>query len=201
MWTLRSNLAAGALLALVSSGLPSPAADGSTIVAEICARNETLRHYTFTMNVAMVMRHFPWLHFSMGGVGRYDRKSGRYVVHFTSTPWFASKVHDIDLSMTDPSLWAKKYRYHVLGVEAGDTVYALQSLDGNQVKSAAVGVNPELGVQWTDVTYKDGTHVYLKIGSKDIDGYMLPSAANAKVDYGKMPLTAQANFSDYRISN
>jgi hypothetical protein len=197
MANTRSAAAAGALLLLLSSAVPGRAADGSTLVALVSARNESLSHYTFHMNVAMVMRHFPWLHFRMGGVGKYDRAHASYAVHFTSVPWFAKKAHDIDLSMIDPSLWDGKYDYHVVGMQGSDTIFSLKSTDGDDIKSATVAINPNSGVQWTDVTYGDGTHIHLTVGSQSIDGFLLPSALTAQVDYGKMPLSASADITDY----
>jgi hypothetical protein len=62
-----------------------------------CAhRNPTLLNYTFQMNVALKMVHFPWLHLHIGGTGRYVR--GRtHVVAFTKMPPFARGFHQIDL--------------------------------------------------------------------------------------------------------
>ena len=48
---------------------------GPNVVAMAGARNHGLREYTFHVNVAMAMKHFPWLHFHMDGEGDYQRLS------------------------------------------------------------------------------------------------------------------------------
>jgi hypothetical protein len=187
---------AGALLPLLCVPAPVQAASGASIVAAACARNDALSSYTFHLNVAMAMRHFPWLHFRMEGVGEY-RRGERYKVHFTKMPPFAGKIHDIDLSMIDPSMWPGRYTYEEIAKQDGNAVFALQGIDGNSLKEATVALSPDGGPQWVDVTYDDGTHIHMKINSNDLDGFLLPSSLDADVDYPHMPLSANANFTDY----
>jgi hypothetical protein len=188
--------AAGALFVLVTSANPTQATPGSIVVAAAYSRNAMLRTYTFQVDVAMVMRHFPWLHFHLRGDGRYSRPGKQYVVHFTEMPFFAKNFHDIDLSVIDPTLWPKRYRYRVTNLKGNDTIF---DVEGAGLRGATVALNPHSGVDWADVTYSDGTHVHVIVSSSQVDGFLLPSALNASVDYAKMPLAAKAAFMDYEL--
>ncbi|MEO6834607.1 MAG: hypothetical protein ABI231_01695 [Candidatus Tumulicola sp.] len=191
-------IAAGAL---VTSIAPTRATtpDRAPVIAAAYGRNDALMSYTFQMDIAMAMRHFPWLHFRMQGLGDY-RRGDRYVVHLTNAPPFASKVHDIDLSMIDPSMWPSHYRYEQIGIQDGDTLFALQGLQDASLKSATVALNPVSGAHWADATYSDGMHVHMIVSSNDVDGFLLPASLTAEVDYPHMPLSADASFTNYSIT-
>jgi hypothetical protein len=177
------------------------AASGSAIVAQACARTESLRNYTFHADVAMTMRHFPWLHFHISGIGTYDRDTGRYGIHFTKMPWFASKIHDIDLSMIDPNLWSGHYSYQAIEQRGRDTVFSLHALDDDSIKVATVALDPASGdADWVDVTYSDGTHIHMNVGKSSVAGFELPANLTASVDYSKMPLSADASLTQYTFS-
>jgi hypothetical protein len=193
--------AAGLLVAAILATLGSqPASDGAVAIAAAYGRNETLHDYTFHMDITMHMRHFPWLSFAMAGDGQYQR-GDKYDVHFTSGPSFVtSKMHDIDLSLIDPTMWPQKYRYVEAGELNGDTVFSLEPIDDNSLKTATVGLNSTDGARWVDVTYSDGTHIHMTINTCDREGYLLPQSLSATVDYPHMPLTADAQFSAYSVS-
>lgn len=177
----------------------TPPTAGSVLVATAGARNESLRSYTFHMDVAMAMSHFPWLHFHMEGIGQYDRGK-RYLVHFTKMPFFASKIHDIDLSMIDPSMWPKHYRYREIGQQDGDTVFTLEDANDRLLKAAAVALNPYTGAHWLDTTYVDGTHIHMILNSNELNGFLLPATMTVQVDYPHMPLHADADFNNYSFA-
>ena len=201
MKLLASAAVAGALLLPIANAAPTRAMDGATVIAAAYGRNDSLRNYTFQMDVAMVMRHFPWLHFHMKGDGIYERGS-RYEVHFSSMPWFASKVsHNVDLSMIDPSMWPKHYRYYEIAEQGGDTVFALQALTDNSLKAATVALNSTSGAHWVDANYSDGTHIHMNVNSNDLSGFLLPETLTATVDYPHMPLSADADFTQYSFEH
>jgi hypothetical protein len=198
--TIHSSAATGVLaILLLSNVAAAPATDGSVVIAAAYGRNESLHAYTFHMGIAMAMRHFPWLHFRMDGTGEYERGQ-RYVVHFTGgPPLIASKIHDVDLSMIDPTMWAGRYRYVETGEQDGDTIFSLEAVDDPKLQSASVALNPIDGARWVDATYSDGTHIHMTVNSNDKFGYLLPESVSATVDYPHMPLAADAEFSDYSL--
>lgn len=193
-------LAAGALLAPTAGGLPTPAVTPDSAVATPApARSGAPASYTFQMDIVMTMRHFPWLHFKMEGQGDY-RRGHHYIVHLTHKPSFASKMHDIDLSMIDPSMWPNRYRAQPIGRQGDDTVFALQAIEPGSLASATVALNPVSGAHWVDATYSDGMHVHMVLSSDDVDGFLLPVTLTADVDYPHMPLSADATFTNYSIT-
>jgi len=157
-----------------------------------------LRSYTFSVDVAMAMHHFPWLHFHMRGVGDYERGT-RYVVHFTHMPWFAPHQNDIDLSMIDPQMWPQNYTEEVAGTRDGDTIYELHALKDANLARAQVAISPVNGTEWVDASYTDGTQIRMNVTSQPTDGFLLPSHISAEIGYPHMPLSANADFTDYAI--
>ncbi|HEY1680511.1 MAG TPA: hypothetical protein VGF98_02580 [Candidatus Tumulicola sp.] len=152
--------------------------------------------YTFHMGIQMAMRHFPWFHFHMEGTGDYTR-GDRYVVHLTQTPALFSKMRDIDLSMIDPAMWPKRYRYARQSDTSGTTVYALSALDDPSMRGATVGLGPNGSARWVDAHYSDGMHVHMSLTNDSVDGYVLPVSLTADVDYPHMPMSANASFTNY----
>jgi hypothetical protein len=190
--------AACSLIALFVSIAPTRAtSDGAPVIAAF-QRNDAIQSFTFRVNIAMAMRHFPWLHFHMKGYGDY-RRGDHYLVHLESGP-FASKMHQIDLSMIDPSLWPGRYDYTELGQRDGDTLFSLQAIHDPSLKSATVSLNPLYGPHWVDVTYTQGTHIRMNLSSNNVDGFLLPVTLTADVDCPHMPLSADADFTDYSIT-
>jgi hypothetical protein len=190
---------AGGLVVLFASSAPTGASDdGAPVIATASQRNDAITSFTFHVNVAMAMRHFPWLHFRMEGLGDY-RRGDHYVVHLTNGP-FASKMHQIDLSMIDPGMWPGHYRYTEVAERDGDTLFALQAINDPSLKSATVALNPLSGAHWVDATYTQGTHIHMIVNSNDVDGFLLPVTLSADVDCPHMPLSADAAFTDYNIS-
>ncbi|HVA28862.1 MAG TPA: hypothetical protein VNF68_11820 [Candidatus Baltobacteraceae bacterium] len=198
---LISAAAAGALVLSIGIAAPTRANDAPAVIASAYGCNEALQSYTFKMDVAMAMRHFPWFHFHLKGEGIYERGI-RYEVHFTSMPGFASRMpRDIDLSMIDPSMWPKRYRYYEIAQREGDTIFALQSLpaEAQSLKAATIALNPTFGAHWVDAEYSDGTHIHMNVSSNLIEGFLLPEALTASVDYPHMPLSANADFMQYQL--
>lgn len=152
--------------------------------------------YTFHMGIEMAMRHFPWFHFRMEGTGDYAR-GDRYVVHITQTPAIFSKMHDIDLSMIDPAMWPKRYRYELQSNVGGTIVYALSALDDPSMRGATVALSADGSARWVDAHYADGMHVHMTLKNDSVDGYVLPVSLTADVDYPHMPMSADASFTDY----
>ncbi len=189
----------GGSIALLASSAPTRANDlGAPVIATAYERNDALAAFTFHANIAMVMRHFPWLHFRMGGLSDY-RRGDHYVLHLTNRPPFASKMPDIDLSMIDPNMWPNRYRYTEITRRDGDTLFTLQAIGDSTLKSATVAVNPISGAHWVDATYAEGTHIHIVVSSNVVDGFLLPVSLTADVDCPHMPLSADAAFTDYTI--
>jgi hypothetical protein len=191
---------AGGLVVLIFGSAPTRATDTvAPILAAATQRNDAIASFTFHANIAMAMRHFPWLHFHLDGTGDYVR-GDHYIVHINNGPPFASKMHQIDLSMIDPSLWPSHYRYTEVGERDGDTLFALQALHDPSLKAATVALNPLTGPHWVDVTYTQGTHIHMIVSSNNVDGFLLPVSLTADVDCPHMPLSANAAFSDYSVN-
>jgi hypothetical protein len=152
--------------------------------------------YTFHMGIQMAMRHFPWFHFHMEGTGDYTR-GDRYVVHLTQTPALFSKLRDIDLSMIDPAMWPKRYRYARQSDTGGSTIYALSALDDPSLRGATVALAPDGSARWVDAHYSGGMHLHMSLTNNSVDGYVLPVSLTADVDYPHMPMSADAAFTDY----
>lgn len=185
-----------------SSATATPRQAGNApVIAAVSARNDGLESYTFALNIDMAMRTFPWLHFKMEGVGDY-RRGERYVVHITQKPSFASKMREIDLSMIDPTMWPRHFRYWRTGEKNGDTIFLLEGLKKQSpLKSANVALNPVTGAHWVDATYSDGMHVHMNVTSNQVFGFLLPTQLDANVEYPHMfPLRADASFSNYSIT-
>ena len=191
---------AGGLIAVLANSAPTGASDaGAPVIGVASARNDALETFTFHVNIAMAMRHFPWLHFRMQGLGDY-RRGDHYVVRLTNGPPFTSKLQEIDLSMIDPSLWPGRYRYTELPQRDGDALFALQAVHDPSLKAATVAVNSVSGPHWVDVTYSQGMHIHMVVNSTDVNGFLLPASLTADVDYPHMPLSANAAFTDYTIA-
>lgn len=193
--------AVGALLFSIAHPAPARADDSASVIAEAYGRNESLQSYTFQMDVAMAMRHFPWLHFHLKGDGIYERGI-RYEVHFTGMPGFASHMpQNVDLSMIDPNMWPNRYLYYEIAQQEGDTIFALQALgdEARSVKAATVALNPISGARWVDANYSDGTHIHMDVSSNYLNGFLLPETLTANVDYPHMPLSANVDFTQYQL--
>ena len=153
--------------------------------------------YRFRLDVAMSMRHFPWLHFHMQGDGVYQ-PGETYVVHFTKVPWFIPQAHhDCDLAMLDPLMWPKRFLYESIGQRNGDTLFALHAIDDPGLRDATVALAPDGSARWLDATYSDGTHVQTQLTSSNVDGFMLPVSMNASIDEPHLTLSANAAFTNY----
>jgi hypothetical protein len=156
--------------------------------------------YTFHMDVAMAMRHFPWLHFKMQGTGSYE-PGVSYAVHFTSVPWFVPKQqNDIDLSMLDPTLWPRHFTFQETGQLDGETSFDLRPIDNPSLEDARVTVGSRGRTRHVAMTYKDGTHVTMDVSVSDFGGFLLPATLTADIDRPHLPLSANAAFKDYAFT-
>lgn len=153
--------------------------------------------YTFQLDVAMAMRHFPWLHFHLQGVGVYQ-PGVSYVVHFTKTPWFIPQArHDADLSMLDPLMWPGRYLYEEIGQQGDETLFALHAINDQSLRSATVAIGPKGAARRIDATYSDGTHIETRLSASNVDGFFLPTTMTADIDEPHIALSANADFKDY----
>jgi hypothetical protein len=149
------------------------------------------------MQVAMAMRHFPWLHFTMDGEGQYS-PSQSYVVHFDHVPWFFPKKHnDVDLSMLDPVMWPQRFAYVELGESDGLTTYELHSLNDPNLRDATVALGPRGAAKSVEVRYKDGTTIDMRVHCTNVEGFFLPAKLSADINEPHMALSANASFEDY----
>jgi hypothetical protein len=171
----------------------------SAIIAAVDARNSNLPNFTFHADVGVKMHHFPWLRFHLSGDGKYE-KGHRYWVHFTQMPFFAKQVHDIDLSMLDPTLWPQNYRFTALGIDGDDAIFNLSALHDPNLDKAQVALNNQ-GADWVDATYKDGMHIHMTITPGQSGAYLLPQKMDVSIDYPHMPLSASADFSAYQFDD
>jgi hypothetical protein len=183
---------------LLLADAPQSPPEGSPVITAAYARNASLIGYTFEVSVAMAMRHFPWLHFHIQGDGVYER-GRRYVVHFTKMPFFAPQPRDVDLSMLDPAMWPGLYTVENAGEDRGDAIFTLRAIKDDSLEQARVTMSPVDGTERVEATYRDGTHIAMTVASTDTDGYLLPAKITASIDYGRTPLSADADFSNYVV--
>lgn len=203
--TSSAKLAAGGLVvaAFVSSALPTSGKSPSALLGCVFNRNPSLVSYTFNMDVAMRMRHFPWLRFHMSGPGRYAR--GRaYRVTFTHMPPFARGYQTVDLAPLDPSLWRKLYRVHLVEKNGGMMTFALtpRTVDPQQqnpLTVAYVTLDSGYSTRKADMRYKKGD-IQLTDTLGRVQGYRLPSTGDVSIDMPGNDLDAHATFSDYAIT-
>lgn len=192
-----SGVASLAVVTILLTGQIARTGDCGAIIAAVDARNSSLPNFTFHTDVAVRMHHFPWLRFRLSGDGTYQ-KGNRYWVHFDKMPFFAKQVHDIDLSMLDPTLWPKKYTYTPMGIDGDDAIFALQALNDPDLDKAQVALNDQ-GADWVDATYKDGMHIHMTVTPAQTGAYLLPSKMDVAIDYPHMPLSASADFNGYQF--
>jgi hypothetical protein len=158
-----------------------------------------LPNFTFVLDVAMAMRHFPWLHFHMEGEGTYEAGKA-YSVHFTKLPWFAPRPqHDADLTMLDPAMWPTRFSYQQTGQADGNLLYDLRSLDDPTLTKAVVALGPKWCAREVQTAYSDGSQIKMNVKYGMVDGFMLPATLTAEVDVPHMALTANGQFKDYRF--
>ena len=189
-------IAAAALASLVCAAAPTAACEGEAGPGGF-VRNPPLPPFTFNVDVAMAMRHFPWLHFHVLGVGRYQPGKA-YLVHFTKLPWFAPhEAHDTDLAMLEPAMWPSRFLYEEAGQEGGNTLFDLRALDDPSLKSATVGLGPKWCARQIEALYKDGTEIKMNVTFRAIDGFMLPADLTADITEPHLALSADAQFKDY----
>jgi hypothetical protein len=156
--------------------------------------------YTFRLDVAMAMRHFPWLHFHLEGLGVYQ-PGVSYVVHFIKTPWFIPQArHDADLSMLDPLMWPRRYLYEEIGQQGGEMLFVLHAINDQSLRSATVAVGPNGTTRRVDATYSDGTRIETRVSTSNVDGFLLPATMTADIDEPHIALSANADFEDYDFS-
>ncbi len=193
----KGAVAGGASLILLAVAAPARANSTVPAQATLFARSLAPPSYTFHLDVAMAMRHFPWLHFRLEGTGVYDPGES-YVVHFSSVPWFIPRQqHSCDLSMLDPLMWPNRYTYQEVGQRDDETLFALQAIDDPSLKGATVAIGPKGRAREIDATYSDGTHIETRVNSSDVDGFFLPATMTADIDEPHLSLSADADFKDY----
>jgi hypothetical protein len=165
-----------------------------------CDRNQSLPSFTFNLDVAMAMRHFPWLHFHMLGVGKYEPGKA-YSVHFAKLPWFAPRPqHDADLSMIDPAMWPTRFIYQQTGQADGNTLFDLHAIEDSSLTNAIVGLGPKWCAREVQADYNDGTHIKMQINFSRVEGFLLPATLTAQIDEPHLALTADGEFEDYTFN-
>jgi hypothetical protein len=195
-----SALLVSALL-LFATTLAAAGVD-NVALTQASARNPNLTAYSFHLDAAMAMKHFPWLHFHLAGDGEYIRGE-RYVVNFTQAPFFARNVKQVDLSPLDPSMWPKQYSVSVAAQNDGTTTFLLRKLqpdplDQHPLVDALVTLDAQHATRDVVLHYTDG-QIHLVLSPAETKGYRLPASFTADIDMPGEDLTAEANFSDYTI--
>jgi len=200
MWFSGKRVAVSAMLITLSAASTARAGDASWVIAAY-EHSDAPASYTFHMDLALAMHHFPWMHFHVSGDGAYN-KGKKYEVQFTHVPmFFGNKMQKVDLSMIDPSMWEQRYHVDLVGKDGDATVFSLHSLDPQSgLVSALVTLNPDCTTRAIDVKYNDGTHITLNLTANQTAGYVLPSNGNAEISMPHMALSAQADFTDYNFN-
>ncbi|HET6274627.1 MAG TPA: hypothetical protein VFE16_01650 [Candidatus Cybelea sp.] len=191
----------GPLLTVLFCPAPAAACNGNAGALDAFERNAALPGYTFNVDVAMAMRHFPWLHFHVQGVGRYEPGKS-YVIHFTKLPWFAPQTaHDTDLSMLDPAMWPTRFLYQETGRDDGNTLYDLRAIDDSTLKSATVALGPRSCAREVNAAYSDGTEIKMNVTFSQVGTFLLPATLTADIHESHLVLSANAAFSDYTFDS
>jgi hypothetical protein len=195
---LKKNTAvAGASVVFIALTIPASVAARSVSAALPLERSPAPPGYSFRLDVAMAMRHFPWLHFHMAGDGVYE-PGVSYVVHFTKVPWFVPQGHhDCDLAMLDPLMWPSRYLYEETGERDGNKLFALHAINDPTLREATVAIGPDGSARSADATYIDGTHIESQLTSSNVGGFVLPVKMTATIDEPHLALSANADFKDY----
>jgi hypothetical protein len=194
-----------ATVALVAgSALDAVRPSTNAAFARACARNPSLNAYSFHLDASMSMRHFPWLHFHVGGTGDYHR--GRdYEVHLTQLPFFARGNDQIDLSPLDPSMWAKQFTIGDVTQRDGMTTFTLrerktESEDQNPLVEALVTLDAQQSTRDVVMRYVHG-EIHLTLTLTETSGYRLPATLTADIDMPGEALVARGSFTDYRLDS
>ena len=188
------------VLAVLLCAAPAAACGGNAGAPPAFQANEALPSFTFDVDVAMAMRHFPWLHFHMEGTGKYQPGKA-YAVHFTTLPWFAPRQeHDVDLAMLDPAMWPSRFVYQEAGQDNGNTLFDLHAIDDPSLTSATVALGPRWCARKVQAAYTDGTQIGMDVTFAEVDSFLLPATLTADIDEPHLPLTANAEFKNYRFA-
>jgi hypothetical protein len=191
-------------LAILLVGADWAGAGGPANAQLACARrNPSLVEYTFDMNVALRMRHFPWFRFSIAGNGHYVRGQA-HIVRFTKMPVFARGFHQIDLSPLDPCMWPNSYVASLDGTRGGMTTFLLRPKrvdpqDKNPMVEALVTLDAEDSTREVTLHYARGS-ITLALTPAAVGEYRLPSNADVTIDMPGQSLSAHADLSDYVIT-
>ncbi|HYL27215.1 MAG TPA: hypothetical protein VEW74_05220 [Candidatus Nitrosotalea sp.] len=190
-----------ALVAIVGFTGANPRTDP---VAAACAqRNPSLDQYTFDMNVALRMRHLPWLGFRMTGTGEYVR--GRtHVVRFDRMP-FGAAAHQVDLSPLDPCMWPKSYVAVPLASRDGMATFDLHPRtvdpqDKNPLVDALVSLDAGDSTRRVLLSYAHGS-IALALTPQSIGAYRLPSSADVDINMPGESLSGHADLTNYSIAS
>jgi hypothetical protein len=154
------------------------------------------------MNVAMSMRHFPWLHFHLAGSGRYVRGE-THLVEFTQVPFFAKGFNQIDLSPLDPCIWPRLYAVRPLAMRDRTMAFSLRPLktdpqDENPLVEALVSLDADYSTREVVLHYAKGS-ITLALTPASIEGYRLPASVEASIDMPGRALSAHADFTNYEL--
>jgi hypothetical protein len=190
-------------LAALLCNAPAAACNGSIAPAGAGSfgLNQSLPNFTFALDVALAMRHFPWLHFHMQGEGEYE-EGAAYSVHFTSLPWFAPRPqHEVDLAMIDPAMWPTRFIYQQVGEKGGNTLFELHALDDPTLTDAVVGLGPKWCAREVQAAYNDGTRINMNIMYGMIGSFMLPATLTADINEPHLALSANGTFTDYTFGH
>jgi hypothetical protein len=101
--------------------------------------------------------------------------------------------------MIDPAMWPQLYTVAAVDAQRDDAIFTLHAIDDDSLQEARVTMSPLDGTERVEATYRDGTHIAMMVASKDSDGYLLPAKITASIDYGRTPLSADADFTNYVV--
>jgi hypothetical protein len=197
------RVASRAALFYAAASLVAGASTASSPLACASRRNPSLLGYTFEMNVAMRMRHFPWLRFHLAGTGSYSRGQD-YFVTFTRMPMFAKDIHKIDLSPLDPSMWSKSYLVRFEGTRNGSMVFSLRPrtidrTESDPLTGAVVFLDARYSTRYVILNYANGS-IQLAVDQAPVDEYRLPISGDVNIDMPGNALFAHAQFFNYAIT-
>ncbi|HTU70260.1 MAG TPA: hypothetical protein VMF11_08040 [Candidatus Baltobacteraceae bacterium] len=196
--SLLTLLAALSLFAASKPAYAPSATPAPSVLVAAAGENASLQHYTFDVDAHIALLTFPWIRFTLHGVGTYTR-GGDYSVHFDNVPWFGRGFETMPMNSLDVSTWPSVYTIAVAGTQGSVTTLSMHDAKDSELTEARAKVDAVEGPLQILWTYNYGGHVKLTITPQQIGGHYLPAAEEAEIVMPRYRAMAWATFSNYRF--
>jgi outer membrane lipoprotein-sorting protein len=196
------------LLALALLGVTPvsrPADNASSVLADMLARNPSLRSFQSRVHVNVRMLNFPWLAPRLDGTA-YFKRPDNYEVVFDRVPSYAHGLTKLFGVVDDPALWMKDDRITFAGVTSvgGKQAYALDltaKIRSDQVKNAIAYVDARsfhvVRMRWN---YYNGGSIVMTQQFKQQGRYTVVAAQHAEIAIPHVRAIADASYGMYQTN-